>query len=429
MITEKVWRVLFVVVVLGTLWGCSKEPLPENRDLFLQADRRMVPSNLKHDTLKAVIQDERFAPLNYGYFQEMMRDEQSEKTIIFNLFDDVAFPVKTLEIREISDDLILWKGQAVQGESFDISFVLKDRTIVGRIETSHGLFRVVPAGEFPWHAITRLDPSEFPEEAPTKRPIQMSSDQPAKEGKETKEAVKLLCDTRGPTPGPGKGPRVSIMVLWTPDVTSASPGINQEINLAMEGLRSAFNRTWFTAFPILVHSGEITYTETNNLSTDVDWLSDDSTVQSLRDTHSADLVVLLTESGSSCGAAWAPNPVTSGTASRGFSAVRRSCIPNLSFPHEIGHNLGMFHDRHVESGPHPTNYNYGYVNQDGRIRSIMAYNRQCDDAGLTCRRVLAFSDPFTRHKGGTLGTAIGQPKPAHNGETFCRHAGIVSRYR
>src|SRR5262249_21213133 len=46
-----------------------------------------------------------------------------------------------------------------------------------------------------------------------------------------------------------------------------------------------------------------------------------------------------------------------------YSVMNWQCVSNLSFHHEIGHNMGLRHDRFVD----PTNkvpYNHGYVNNN-----------------------------------------------------------------
>ncbi|MGG2334348.1 M12 family metallo-peptidase, partial [Salmonella enterica] len=78
-----------------------------------------------------------------------------------------------------------------------------------------------------------------------------------------------------------------------------------------------------------------------------------------------------------CGLAW----LTPGAASAYSSIVRSCAISNLSFPHEIGHNLGARHDRYVDPSSSTTAYNFGYVDTAARVRTIMAYNNACSDAG------------------------------------------------
>lgn len=88
-----------------------------------------------------------------------------------------------------------------------------------------------------------------------------------------------------------------------------------------------------------------------------------------------------------------------------------------TFAHELGHNMGLNHDRYVacETGPclnfsYP--YAYGYVNQrafdagapeSAGWSTIMAYEDQCEDAGLNCQPILRFSNPRQSWNGVPLG--------------------------
>ena len=66
-----------------------------------------------------------------------------------------------------------------------------------------------------------------------------------------------------------------------------------------------------------------------------------------------------------------------------FSVVTGACVPNYSFHHEAGHNMGLRHDWYVEPEAGLV-YNHGYVNKAGacRVRTVMAYNDQCSDLGF-----------------------------------------------
>ena len=94
----------------------------------------------------------------------------------------------------------------------------------------------------------------------------------------------------------------------------------------------------------------------------------------------------------------------------GVTAVGEGCYAVDAFQHELGHNLGLMHDRYQEgddlSLDDPARfpnraYGFGYVNQDFTRpkcrRTIMAYRDQCEDQGFTeySSRVseLRFSNP------------------------------------
>jgi hypothetical protein len=101
---------------------------------------------------------------------------------------------------------------------------------------------------------------------------------------------------------------------------------------------------------------------------------------------SADTVVLLVKQFSDdgiCGVNYF-NRISDGYT---VGTVMKSCaLGYYSFGHEIGHGLGLTHDRRV-SDSSSTNYAYGYIIKRGKYRTIMAYN----DQGET--RVNYYSNP------------------------------------
>lgn len=135
--------------------------------------------------------------------------------------------------------------------------------------------------------------------------------------------------------------------------------------------------------------------------------------------------------GDFCGLAWiGPRE------SYGFSlAAYNREVGYLTFAHELGHNMGLNHDRYavkcggqVSGRPdtcsnyidnHPYAHSYGYVNQrafsstatrNQAWRTIMAYDWQCRDAGLPlletgwyCQRKDYFSNPNLNQSGDALG--------------------------
>ena len=86
----------------------------------------------------------------------------------------------------------------------------------------------------------------------------------------------------------------------------------------------------------------------------------------------------------------------------GYTEYR--ALPSLVFAHELGHNMGLRHDRYVDAANWPSPYAHGYINQatfapdapiSGRWRTIMAYDTQCRVHGrFQCPRVPLFSNPL-----------------------------------
>lgn len=100
----------------------------------------------------------------------------------------------------------------------------------------------------------------------------------------------------------------------------------------------------------------------------------------------------------------------------GFTEYR--ALPSLVFAHELGHNMGLRHDRYIDAGNWPFTYAHGYVNQaafapdapaSARWGTIMAYDAQCRVQGrFRCRRVPFFSNPALR----LLNDPLGEPGEA-----------------
>ena len=162
-------------------------------------------------------------------------------------------------------------------------------------------------------------------------------------------------------------------------------------------------------------------------------------VHALRDSYAADIVYLIVDQqgGGGVGSLLSledPNPAA------GAFAVSNSLGEYAAFfPHELGHVMGLNHDRYTDGtscrGCSPTDtldnkpypYSYGYVNQEAfadgaseakRWRTIMSYNSQCGDADMYCREIMRFSNPDQRYPAGDgdpLGVAGDEPSDADDG--------------
>jgi hypothetical protein len=227
---------------------------------------------------------------------------------------------------------------------------------------------------------------------------------------------------------------VDVLVAYTPQAAAAAGGASSARSLAAlavavtndsfaaSGVKLSVNllSTLATTASGVGHASEATLTR---LRTPGDGAYDN--VHAARDATGADLVSLLVaDGGANCGIAYYPH-----SAAYGFSVVAQGCaVANLSFPHELGHNLGASHDRHVSgSGPYP--YGFGTVNVAGRWRTIMAYNDRCAAVGVTCRRLARWSNPDQTYRGASLGVPINQRNAADNRTALNRTANTVASYR
>lgn len=124
-------------------------------------------------------------------------------------------------------------------------------------------------------------------------------------------------------------------------------------------------------------------------------IQDDAEIAALRDLWSADLVAAVFEGGGGlCGYAHAMDTVGLEFASEAYSiSVRECAVANLSFPHEIGHNLGCRHNpEDSEATPDQASFPWSFGHYvAGNFRTIMSLGGQCGAAG--CPRLPNFSNP------------------------------------
>ena len=107
----------------------------------------------------------------------------------------------------------------------------------------------------------------------------------------------------------------------------------------------------------------------------------------------------------------------------GVAATASICGGEV-FAHEVGHTMGLWHDRYQQGDNilnQPFPYSYGYVNQrafdagapeSSRWRTVMAYPDQCTRAGFWCTRLLRFSNPDQTYRGDPLGIPGNAPSTA-----------------
>lgn len=171
----------------------------------------------------------------------------------------------------------------------------------------------------------------------------------------------------------------------------------------------------------LVRLEPVTYTEPNNINTDLSRLSGTSdgfldSLHALRTSVGADLVTLVTETtgGSAAGLAYLYQGFAS--SSNGFSVVQRAGCES-TYVHEIGHNFGCEHDRDNTTGDNngTSLYPYAYGHRFtpagyAQLRTVMAYSPG--------DRVPYFSNPDVTYLGAPTGVAVGQPLQAHNAQVL-----------
>ena len=214
-----------------------------------------------------------------------------------------------------------------------------------------------------------------------------------------------LCETAGDA-------TIDVAVVYTPAARAAVADVEVVIDLLIRNTNHALQGSGVPHRIALVARSEVQYTESGDSRADLSRLANPSDgqmdeVHALRDRVGADLVHLIVLE---------PDPETCGRALRpgAFSLSGISC-GSMTFAHELGHNLGLRHDRYQvlqhERGPdpHPA---HGYVNQFAsdsppakRWRTIMSYPAYCQP--FFCLQLFRFSNPRQTWNDDPMGIAWG----------------------
>lgn len=243
---------------------------------------------------------------------------------------------------------------------------------------------------------------------------------------------------------------IDVMVVYTEAAKNGWGGASQSnsfIATAITNFNTALINSGVTNTTInLVYTGEIAYTESGNISTDLsrlrtnnDTYMDD--VHTLRTTYGADLCGLVTSTPTNtCGLGYLNTNPTNYSANNAFTVSLYTCVvSNYTLAHEMGHNMGLNHDWYVSTSTTPCSHHHGYSNQAAialgtastssqRWRTIMAYNDECADAGFNCSRINRWANPSVNYNSAPTGIAIGNTNPSDEAFAFSRFACVVSQF-
>ena len=353
---------------------------------------------------------------------------QDAAPLLLNLFDDTAVEVLVDSVTPAA----LENGYVVSGSVRDqlgsvvlvVHFDSDDEVLAvsGSASAAEGAFRIstIDAGTYaieeidtavPW--IDGVLPDEPDLVAP---PLPPSPDVGGGVSSLTDPA--LAANASEPS-------EIDVLVLYTTAAAEQAGG-EASMRAQVDVLLSETNRA-FAASDVAARvtgwARKVSYVESGDLGTDVSRLRQSRDGQldeahRLRFELGADLVHLLV--------AFTPEKSDDGSYSCGvgYTALHRDYAFGVTlsyrgcqytFAHELGHNLGLHHDRYqqftyeTDSSPAHVPYAYGYSNAatfspvgGGRCWStVMAYYKHCYDVpgGRDFHeQLLSFSNPYTRHQ-------------------------------
>jgi hypothetical protein len=316
-----------------------------------------------------------------------------ERFLTASLFDDKVVHLQLERVERDGVDSVIWSGR-VEGEPLsDVSIVVKDDSLVAAISIAGDRYMIESAADGLYEAV-ELDPSSFPAEAEPIRP-QLPPSSFASPVVTTSDSAAII----------------DVLVAYTDDVRTSlgsTAAAQAAASSAVAASNTAYQNSGVTARLRLVGTVEVAFAETGDLLTALEALQSTSDgkmdeVHGLRNQLGADAVVLLALSGGNgCGVAYMMSTAPSSNfAPYAFGVVANGCaVGNLSFPHELGHNFGLDHDRFVSPTGNPAYpYAFGYVDSNKQFRDIMAYVNACG----SCPRLQYFSTPTLTYLSRPLG--------------------------
>ncbi len=476
------------------LIGHSNEPLFVNQKLTDSLDfERAGRLKLHHRTLSTLV--------------DQIRRQRDIPEIQIKLFDDVDFTVITEDVRRAKNDGYIWKGHINDHPNSWSLFIIRDNRLTGNIQvagtsysvgTSEGNVLVVTEQNL--LALPPDEPPDFEQEAEKEMAeealpeensfteLSLNVGEPVElRTLRTRDFQKLTRDrstlemldhiTHGSFVFDGyqcnpSQKTVDVMVVYTDAAedyyTSNGRNIENQIDLAVETVNQSYIDSGIEHRINLVHTVKTDYTEGRSTMQDRTRLKrkndghmDD--IHQLRDQYNADLVAYWGYDTSKsykryCGYAYIMTKVSGEFEDHAFSATRTSCVSNLTFAHEMGHNMGARHDWRKDKSSRPYKYSHGYVNdndpwsgscKDGGVwetvewdgwRTVMAYD--CDNNDCAgCPRQPYWSNPNNTYSatgspnfnpsppGHPMGVPESDRKPSENYQTLNNTMPVVATFR
>ena len=343
------------------------------------------------------------------------RGDSTVGLIDLNLFEGASFRVAGLRAAPTSTGYSL-AGELEGVPLSAVTLVVNGEVIAGEVRLPGATYTVRSVGEFV--EIRETNEQALPECAEPETPpplagaIAPGGDLPALDFQAstalTYSDVLVVYTTAAKDKVGGEAAMEALIDLWVAAANGyyESSGVDLRIRLA--------------------HTEELDYEETRGsyeliaFQRKGDGLMDE--VHAMRDAVGADLVHLIERWGSDgtlsyCGVAYLMTEPIPSFAAYAFGVTDVDC-GSVTFAHELGHNMGLNHDRYATDvySPGLTNspyvHSYGYVNQkafasnapsSARWVTIMAYKTQCRHAGVDCLRIGRFSNPARTYLGDPLG--------------------------
>ena len=449
----------------------TQDPLPPY--LFLSTPNtqdfkpKKAPTVLRSRLVKL---DMRFLPVPDENF---IAEPDHEIPLILNLFPATEFSVLVYKIERNRSGSYSWYGKLENVPMSQVVLVVKGEAVYGNISKPGLTYQIRHVADG-LHFVYEIDPSRFPPDGEPVGPSMKTNpsslpdeDKMSENGDKTMSS--FLAKNKYPTSsssdlgfgydsmgdlfmsdkvdkpdafsasggtdsssttGSDDGSVIELLVVYTAAAREAEGGasaMESLIDLAESETNAAFSNSGLTLVVNVVARQEIVFSEdsfsfSGTLSSAQNGSIPD--LHDLRNTHGADLVVVLVKGDNSlCGIAYLMTEVSSSFEAFGYSVTQTNCATgNFTFGHEIGHNMAARHDRaNDDTDGRPFDFNHGYVDSANNFKTIMGTGSNT--------RIQNFSNPNVLFGGAVTGVAEGNALAADNRKTFQNTALTVSNFR
>ncbi|MDE0129319.1 MAG: leucine-rich repeat domain-containing protein [Gammaproteobacteria bacterium] len=337
--------------------------------------------------------------------RQLARARQGKAPLKLNLFGDTMLEVRVQRSRRTPQGYFV-QGEVKGEELSSVSLMVNGILLTGEIHTSEGHYMIRP-DRFGRHVVSQLDPMAGNEahhyHHHEQRDAIASSPQASR-------ALPI-------TDNSGRLARVDVLFLYTNSAENhygGRSGMEMEARRWIAETNQALEDGGLANRLQLVAIEKVQYNEmggSSELSSHTLAFRKTVDVAPLQNKYVADGILVA------FGRAFSDAP---GILNEHAFVDTRGGAPTAA--HELGHLLGLGHDRYQLSKIRDLNtsdYNFGYVSLAGRFRTIMSYPDECRDHKLLCRSIMRYSNPDQYWQGHRMGvprtdTRTGVNGPADN---------------
>lgn len=350
------------------------------------------------------------------------------------LFNDTKVMVENIVIDQKENGMVTWEGSIPARKYGHASLVFINGSMGGTVQIDSKVFEISPTLQSGVAEIVEMDQSKFPDPA---NHVDASPAQTVRQTRLLSTPLRPQLRTqirRLPTlsiikilaiyPVPNIAPTIR-PVLCTPyilDVNAAKleASLNNAMPPSFSPMATQYNNPrMHVRFEVTarcqtgIDLDHTLYQQRQNLR-------NSETIKALRDTYHADLVALISPRHLQSGCGSSDDAPGQGLdESLAFAVVDQGCALSVfSFAHEIGHLLGMHHERYTaytkDNSEFPETCSYGYVNVLDGFTTILGGWKLCADlrfgASNACPKVGIYSRGFSNLREG-----VACSSPAKNG--------------